>query len=80
MAQPAVVLPVAAGAEHELIGMATLAAKAGLPPGAKTALEAELLSLGAVHVQELTPEDWTGLVSWAHLRPFEQRRLLASLA
>ena len=68
------------GTGGELQGLEAVAEKASLPRAAKVALGAEILGLGAVHVQELTAEDWQGLGSWAMLRPFEQRRLLATLA
>ena len=44
------------------------------------ALAAELVMLGAVHVQELTMGDWKGLTAWAGLLPLEQRRLLAQVS
>ena len=53
--------------------------KAGVPVAAANALQTELLALGAAHVQELTPDDWRALVTWGHLKVFEQRRLLAVL-
>ena len=64
----------------ELQGLEAVAERASLPRAAKIALGAEILALGAVHVQELSAEDWQGLGCWAMLRPFEQRRLLATLA
>jgi hypothetical protein len=62
-----------------LVGMSALAKQAKLPLAKATSLQADLLALGAVHVQELTEADWTGLPAWATLLPFEQRRLLAAL-
>eukprot|EP00435_Cladocopium_sp_Y103_P053431 s1435_g17.t1 len=40
---------------------------------------AELLSLGALDVSELSRTDWQSLSAFERLLPFEQRRLLASL-
>ena len=57
--------------------MAELVGRAQVPVRKAAALEEELLSQGAVHVQELTSDDWVALQSWASLLPFEQRRLLA---
>ena len=34
--------------------------------------------LGAVDVNELTPEDWESLPSWGLLKPLQRRRLLES--
>jgi hypothetical protein len=52
--------------------------------GAKRPILAELfadvLSLGAVDVSELTGADWRGLPSWKKLRPLEVRRLEAAIA
>ena len=62
-----------------LVGMSALAKQAKLPLAKASSLQADLLVLGAVHVQELTVADWTGLPAWATLLPFEQRRLLAAL-
>ena len=57
-------------------GLAEVAAKALLPPTAVSALQAELLELGAAHVTEVTEHDWPHLQSWALLKPCQQRRLL----
>ena len=59
--------------------MSELVSRARLPLAKATALESEILALGAVQVQELAVEDWTALTAWANLLPFEQRRLLSSL-
>ena len=68
------------GDRSELIGMTALAAKAHLSAPKAKVLETEILSLGAIHVQELVGSDWTNLSSWAALQPFEQRRFLACLS
>ena len=63
----------------QVTGMVALVDRARLPSEVASALAAELCNLGAVHVQELTSEDWKALPSFLRLRVFEQRRLLASL-
>ena len=60
---------------EELLGMSQLVGATRLPLHKAAALEAEILGLGAVHVRELTIEDWQGLSTWAQLGPFEQRRV-----
>ena len=47
-----------------------------LPPRAVDVLSKDIVATGAVHVQELTREDWEGLPSWASLKPMERRRVL----
>jgi len=82
---PSVCLPVAVkkasvpGAEggNVLVGMPQLVAAAKVPAAKAAAMQAELVALGAVHVQELAAEDWQNLTAWAELAPFEQRRLIA---
>ncbi len=68
-----------ANSAEGLHGMSVLVAAVKLPAASAAALEAEILALGAVHVQELTADDWKSLSAWPSLRPFEQRRLLAHL-
>ena len=63
-----------------LLGMAELVRNAKVPVAKAAALAAELVMLGAVHVQELTQDDWKGLTAWAGLLPLEQRRLLAQVS
>ena len=63
----------------EVLGLRTLAAKAQLPRAVVDALGAEIVALGAVHVNELTPDDWKTNISWTRLRTMEQHRLLANL-
>ena len=69
------------GSEHkerqELVGLSGLVGAAKIPVAKAAHLEVEILAMGAVHVQELTAVDWTGLKSWTALKPFEQKRLLA---
>ena len=43
------------------------------------ALKSEVEATGAVHVNELTPDDWAQLPSWPRLREMERRRLLANV-
>ena len=43
-------------------------------------MRAELLSLGAVGVSELSAEDWVGLSAWEMLKQFERRRVLKCIA
>jgi len=50
-----------------------------LPTQKAAALAAEVIALGAVHVEEMTPDEWQQLSAWAQLLPFEQRRLLKHL-
>lgn len=61
-------------------GFAELMERAVVSPAAAEGLHRDLTAAGAVSVQELFPEDWRSLVSWATLLPFEQRRLLAAIA
>ena len=62
-----------------LVGLATLTAKAQLPPAKAEDLANELLSMGALDVAELSAADWQSLRAWQTLLPFEQRRLLKAL-
>ena len=60
--------------------MRELAAKAQIANAAfLTAVQEDLLRLGAVHVNEVLEEDWQKLPSWIKLHVFEQRRFLATL-
>lgn len=81
MQSAAVQLPVAKG-DHSgrLAGMSAVASQAQLPADTASLLEAEILAEGAVHVKELTPEDWAGLSSFARLKPFQQRRLMSAVS
>jgi hypothetical protein len=74
-------LPIVAAepAVPELLGFAVLALETRLPPNAGSALQQELLKLGAVDVRELPSAEWLTLQSWRLLRPLEQRRVLAWL-
>jgi hypothetical protein len=62
-----------------LAGLAELAVEAKIALERMAPFEFELLSLGAVHVGEVSAAEWQSLQSWAVLRQFEQRRLLAAL-
>ena len=59
--------------------MSALAAKVQLPEAVVDALGADMSALGAIHVNELTADDWKSLPSWSRLGVLEQRRLLANL-
>ena len=50
---------------EDLLGMSRLVAEALLPMAKAFALEAEILDLGAVHINELTTEDWQKLAAWS---------------
>ena len=63
-------------ATASVCGLSEVAAKALLSPAAVSALQAELLELGAAHVTEVTEHDWPHLQPLALLKPFQQRRLL----
>ena len=49
---------------------------ARVSPATRAALVRDIVAVGAVHVQELTQEDWQSLTSWQLLKPLEQRRVL----
>lgn len=49
---------------------------AQLPTDVREALTRDVVAAGAVHVQELTRQDWESLESWQLLRPLQQRRVL----
>ena len=67
-----------AGPHQELLaGMENLRLQANLGAAGAVALSEELRALGAVHVQEVTTDDWERLNAWQTLPPFEQRRLLS---
>ena len=56
--------------------MAMFLDAAKLPPAAVEALSREVAETGAVHVQELSRDDWARLPAWANLREMERRRVL----
>jgi hypothetical protein len=62
-----------------LAGFADLAVEAKIALERMAPFESELLNVGAVHVGEVSAAEWQALQSWAVLRQFEQRRLLAAL-
>ena len=57
-------------------GLTELCEAASIPQEHRTALEEEIVDLGAVNVQEMTADDWKSLGTWQQLRPLEQRRVL----
>lgn len=63
----------------ELPGMDPVATLAKLNAAVVATLSSELKTLGVVHAEEVTVEDWQSLQAWAGLKPFEQRRLLAAV-
>jgi len=71
--------PAAAAADEnggDVPDLAQFLFAAKLPPPAVDALTKDFTESGAVHVQELTQEDWQQLPSWSLLRPLQSRRLL----
>ena len=63
----------------DLPGMDQVATLAKLNIAVVATLTSELKTLGVVHAEEVTVEDWQSLQAWAGLKPFEQRRLLAAV-
>ena len=61
-------------------GLAELARQARLPMPPVISLNDDLIALGAIHVSELEPEEWSQLPSWGLLRPLEQRRCSQALS
>ena len=64
------------GGASEVEDLAVFLAAARAPPAAVAALTQQIGALGAVHVKELSREDWTNLLAWAHLREMERRRVI----
>ena len=60
-------------------GFREFAARVAIPEPLAANLHDECVSLGAVHVDELTLDDWSSLPSWRQLRPLQQWRLTAAL-
>ena len=60
----------------KILGLQALTNVAKLPMEAILELEKELVALGAVHVKELTGDDWQAMTAWTGLGQFAQRRLL----
>ena len=58
-------------------GFAEVVAQAVVPKETADAMLHDVRMLGAVHVSELSADDWAGLPSWAKMRPLERRRWLA---
>ena len=76
--------PVDGGApacEHDggVAGLVEFCQKANLPPDACQKLRAEIAALGAVHVSELTAEDWSNLCSFQGQLPLQRGRILATV-
>ena len=59
--------------------MATLIPATRIAPSVATAIEQELVEMGAVHVRELPAAEWPQLHAWTQLKPLEQRHILAWL-
>jgi hypothetical protein len=67
---------VAGEAAGQLVeGFGAVACEAQLPSQTVSALNNELVALGAMSVAELSPEEWPQLHAWSLLRPLEQKRL-----
>ena len=62
---------------RELLGMSVLAISALLPSDLAAALASEALASGAVHVKELTAQDWQQFDACAKLLTF---RLVAAVS
>ena len=60
-------------------GLESLLSAAVLPAEVAHEVSLEVAASGALHVRELSREDWIGLSAWQRLRPMEQRRLLHAL-
>ena len=63
----------------ELQDVAALVFETRMPHHAVSAMQQELLQLGAVSVRELLAAEWVTLQTWQLLKPLEQRRVLAWL-
>ena len=61
---------------EEVTDLAQLLAAAKLPPHTVAALTQQVLALGAVHVQELSRDDWAQLPAWPSMKEMERRRVL----
>ena len=83
IAAPVLALPVAEPAQQigpdSLEGFAQLMTAARIAGDMVSLLRTDAEATGAVHVNELTPEDWAQLPSWPRLREMERRRLLAAV-
>ena len=62
-----------------VMGLKAVLDQAVLPAPAVEAIENELASLGALHVQELLEADWHSLTAVSALKPLEKRRLFRAL-
>ena len=79
MLRPALPTTAAAAELAKVPGLDVLAFETVLPAGTASALQQELLQLGAVDVRELPASEWMALQAWRLLKPLEQRRVLAWL-
>ena len=78
-AQPGPIASAAEQPDNLLAGMDRLQTRACLGAQGAISLSDELRAKGAVHVQEVSPDDWQQLYAWQTLGPFEQRRLLSAV-
>jgi hypothetical protein len=81
--QPPLALPVApaagtaaSGGSEEVTELAQFLEAARVPPEICLALTQQIVVLGAVHVQELSRNDWIQLPAWASMKEMERRRVL----
>ena len=78
--QPPLAPPVAddvvEGAQAGCEDLERLLRAALVPTQARLALARDVEAVGAVHVQELTRQDWEDLPAWQLLKPLERRRVL----
>ena len=68
--------PVGAGG---VAGLESLVAAARIPRDMATFLEAQVSSLGAIHVREPLEADWVALPPCGYLRVLERRRTLGRI-
>lgn len=59
---------------YNIIGFSELVRCSSLPAAVADSLSQDLRQMGAVHVCELTLEDWQGCLAIQSARPLEQRR------
>lgn len=67
---------VAAGSGACVADLDDLMARASVPAASQAGIMRDVAASGAVHVQELTREDWEHLPSWQTLKPLERRRIM----
>jgi hypothetical protein len=61
-----------------VIGFSELMQAASIPAEPAQRLHGDAVALGAISVQELTLDDWSGFPSWLLLKPLHKRRLLSN--